>query len=213
MMAKLTTRVPAAINHANHLNTLHICLGNYLTAALQRSHAMSEVEERLKGIPGTLAQIARDTPGPLSRAHRPGPTSSSANLRSRPRLAPSVLAFPRLWRALGGRPRSSAGASRFCSKAAFAPWTAPPRFGVVGEQHPAPLIRGGADRSSRPSSHLRHPVVWGRGHRGVSTWSGRMSNGDTETEAFRLLRRALASMILRRCVSSPTRRRGGPKCG
>jgi len=61
--------------------------------ALRRFHVMSEVEERLEGIPGTVPRIAQSSWSAVGTSPS-GPTSSSVSHRARPAVGSSLLSLP-----------------------------------------------------------------------------------------------------------------------
>ena len=136
--------------------------------ALRRYHVMSEVEERLEGVPGTVASIAREL---LVRCRE---LTVRANELEREitvlvrRLAPSLLSLPGCGVLSAAKiVGESAGASRFRSKAAFARWNGTAPIPVwSGNKVPAPFDpRREPTDQRRPSSHSRHPATRCRRHR------------------------------------------------
>ena len=170
--------------------------------ALRRYHVMSEVEERLEGIPGTVARIAREL---LVRCRE---ITVRANELEREitvlvrRLAPSLLSLPGCGVLSAAKiVGESAGASRFRSKAAFARWngTAPiPVWSGNNVRHR--LTRGGNRQINAALHRIAVTQLRGVGVIGREYVERRMSNGDTKTEALRLLRRRLSDEVFGRLL-------------
>ena len=170
--------------------------------ALRRYHVMSEVEERLEGVPGTVASIAREL---LVRCRE---LTVRANELEREitvlvrRLAPSLLSLPGCGVLSAAKiVGESAGASRFRSRAAFARWngTAPiPVWSGNSTRHR--LTRGGNRQINAALHRIAVTQLRGVGVIGREYVERRMSNGDTKTEALRLLRRRLSDEVFRRLL-------------
>ena len=170
--------------------------------ALRRYHVMSEVEERLEGVPGTVARIAREL---LVRCRE---LTVRANELEREitvlvrRLAPSLLSLPGCGVLSAAKiVGESAGASRFRSKAAFARWngTAPiPVWSGNSTRHR--LTRGGNRQINAALHRTAITQLRGVGVIGREYVERRMSKGDTKTEALRLLRRRLSDEVFGRLL-------------
>lgn len=149
--------------------------------SLRRHRVLADLEERLAGVEGTVAVIVR-------------------------RLAPSLLALP------GCGPLSAAkivgetaGAARFRSKAAFAPWngTAPiPVWSGNSTRHR--LTRGGNRQVSCALHRIAVTQLRGVGALGEAHVERRMAAGDTKVEALRALRRRLSDQVFRRLLADET---------
>lgn len=119
------------------------------------------------------------------------------------RLAPSLLSLPGCGvlstaKIVG----ESAGATRFRSKAAFARWngTAPiPVWSGNSNRHR--LTRGGNRQINAALHRIAITQLRGVGTIGRDYVERRMSNGDTKTEALRLLRRRLSDEVFRRLLA------------
>jgi transposase len=170
--------------------------------ALRRYHVMTEVEERLAGVPGTVASIAREL---LVRCReltiRANELEREISVLVR-RLAPSLLALPGCGVLSAAKiVGESAGVTRFRSRAAFARWngTAPiPVWSGNSTRHR--LTRGGNRQINAALHRIAVTQLRGVGTIGREYVERRMSNGDTKTEALRLLRRRLSDEVFRRLL-------------
>jgi transposase len=171
--------------------------------ALRRYHVMNEVEERLEGAGGTVARIAREL---LVRGReltiRINELEREITVVVR-RLAPSLLTLPGCGVLSAAKlVGESAGASRFRSRAAFASWngTAPiPVWSGNSTRHR--LTRGGNRQINAALHRIAVTQLRGVGTIGREYVERRMSNGDTKTEALRLLRRRLSDEVFRRLLA------------
>lgn len=174
--------------------------------SLRRHRVLAELEERLAGVEGTVAVIAREL---VARCRE-------LTLRARDlereitlivlRLAPSLLAMP------GCGPLSAAkivgetaGAARFRSKAAFARWngTAPiPVWSGNSTRHR--LTRGGNRQINCALHRIAVTQLRGVGALGQAYVERRMAAGDTKVEALRALRRRLSDQVFRRLLADET---------
>ena len=164
---------------------------------------MTELEERLEGTSGTVARIAREL---LVRCRE---LTVRANELEREitvlvrRLAPSLLSLPGCGVLSAAKiVGESAGVSRFRSKAAFARWngTAPiPVWSGNSTRHR--LTRGGNRQINAALHRIAVTQLRGVGNIGREYVERRMSNGDTKTEALRLLRRRLSDEVFRRLLN------------
>lgn len=174
--------------------------------ALRRYHVMDEVEERLEGVGGTVARIAREL---LVRCRE---LTVRANELEREitvlvrQLAPSLLTLPGCGVLSAAKiVGESAGATRFRSKAAFARWngTAPiPVWSGNSTRHR--LTRGGNRQINAALHRIAVTQLRGVGTIGREYVDRRMSKGDTKTEALRLLRRRLSDEVFRRLLIDET---------
>ena len=170
--------------------------------ALRRYHVMSDVEERLKGVPGTVARIAREL---LVRCReltvRANELEREITVLVRV-LAPSLLSLPGCGVLSAAKiVGESAGARRFRSRAAFARWngTAPvPAWSGNPNRHR--LTRGGNRQINAALHRIAVTQLRGVGVIGREYVERRMSKGDTKTEALRLLRRRLSDEVFRRLL-------------
>jgi transposase len=171
--------------------------------ALRRYHVMTEVEDRLEGVSGTVARIAREL---LVRCRE---LTVRANELEREiavlvrRLAPSLLSLPGCGVLSAAKiVGESAGATRFRSRAAYARWngTAPiPAWSGNPNRHR--LTRGGNRQINAALHRIAITQLRGVGTIGRAYVERRMSKGDTKTEAIRLLRRRLSDEVFRRLIA------------
>ncbi|MGO9854375.1 MAG: IS110 family transposase [Acidimicrobiales bacterium] len=154
--------------------------------ALRRYHVMSEVEERLEGVSGTVASIAREL---LVRCRE---LTVRANELEREitvlvrRLAPSLLSLPGCGVLSAAKiVGESAGASRFRSKAAFARWNGTAPIPVwSGNKVRHRLTRGGNRQINAALHRIAVTQLRGVGVIGREYVERRMSNGDTVVAQF-----------------------------
>jgi len=174
--------------------------------ALRRQHVLAELEERLAGVTGTVADIAREL---LVRCRE---STSRANelqveiTRIVRRLAPSLLALPGCGVLSAAKiVGEAAGASRFRSKAAFARWNGTAPIPVWSGNSPRHRLSRGGNRQMNAALHrIAITQLRGVGEVGRVYVEGRMAAGDTKTEALRLLRRRLSDEVFRRLRADET---------
>jgi transposase len=174
--------------------------------ALRRQHVLAELEERLAGVTGTVADIAREL---LVRCRE---STSRANelqveiTRIVRRLAPSLLALPGCGVLSAAKiVGEAAGASRFRSKAAFARWNGTAPIPVWSGNSPRHRLSRGGNRQMNAALHrIAITQLRGVGEVGRAYVEGRMAAGDTKTEALRLLRRRLSDEVFRRLRADET---------
>jgi transposase len=171
--------------------------------ALRRQHVLNSLEAQLAGVEGTVARIAREL---VVRCRE---LTLRANELEREigrivkRLAPSLLAMAGCGVLSAAKIVGEvAGADRFRSKAAFARWNGTAPIPVwSGNPGPQRLNRGG-NRQVNAALHRIGITQWrGVGSQGRAFVERRMGNGDTKTEALRLLRRRLSDEVMRRLLA------------
>ena len=176
--------------------------------SLRRYRMLAELEERLRGLEGTVAAIAREL---VVRCRE-------LTLRARDlereittivhRLAPSLLAMPGCGALSAAKiVGETAGAVRFRSKAAFARWngTAPiPVWSGNSTRHR--LTRGGNRQINAALHRIAITQLRGVGALGQAYVERRMAAGDTKVEALRALRRRLSDQVFRRLLADETAR-------
>ena len=170
---------------------------------LRRLHVLDSLKSTLKGLDGTVARIAREL---VSRTQKLTVTINDLEERLVPiakRLAPSLLELKGCGALSAAKIVGQvAGADRFESRGSFARWngTAPIPASSGNSNH-VRLNRGG-NRQVNAALHRIAITQWRQsesaGHAYVAR---RMANGDTKTEAFRLLRRRLSDEVLRRLLA------------
>jgi transposase len=171
--------------------------------ALRRQHVLDSLESKLAGVSGTVARIARDL------VVRTRELTLEANRLEREitlivrRLAPSLLELAGCGALSAAKIVGEvAGADRFRSKSAFARWngTAPIPVSSGNSIHVRLSRRG--NRQVNAALHRIAVTQWrGVGTQGRAYVEGRMTKGDTKTEALRLLRRRLSDEVLRRLLA------------
>ncbi len=168
--------------------------------ALRRQHVLNSLETQLEDGDGTVARIARELVVRCRELTVRANELEREISRVVKRLAPSLLAMAGCGVLSAAKIVGEvAGADRFRSKAAFARWNGTAPIPVwSGNPGPQRLNRGG-NRQVNAALHRIGITQWrGVGSQGRAYVEGRMHNGDTKTEALRLLRRRLSDEVLRR---------------
>jgi transposase len=167
--------------------------------SLRRLHVLDELEDRLKNIAGTVASICREL---LVRSRE---LTIRANELEREitklirQIAPSLLELDGCGvlsavKIVG----EVAGVDRFSSKAAFARWNGTAPVPVwSGSADNFRLNRGG-NRQVNAALHRIAITQWRGAGPGRLYVEQRMTNGNSKTEALRLLRRRLSDEVFRR---------------
>ncbi len=177
---------------------------------LRRYRVLAELEERLCGLEGTVAAIAREL---VARCREL--TLRARNLEREittivRRLAPSLLAMPGCGALSAAKlVGETAGAGRFRSKAAYARWngTAPiPVWSGNSTRHR--LTRGGNRQINCALHRIAVTQLRGVGRLGQAYVERRMAAGDTKVEALRALRRRLSDEVFRRLLADETANAG-----
>jgi transposase len=170
-------------------------LGAFATAA------SSELQERLAGVEGTVARIAREL------------VRSIADLTQRVNelereikalvsdVAPTLLALPGCGALSAAKiVGETAGASRFKSKAAYARWNGTAPIPVWSGSTNFRLNRGG-NRQVNTALH-RIAITQARGiGLGQAYIETRIRTGDSKKDALRVLRRRLSDEVFRRLLA------------
>lgn len=168
---------------------------------LRRQCLIEELLERLVGVQGTVARIARellvaiaDLTGRVNELER----EIKALVR---RTASSLLALPGCGALSAAKiVGEAAGVGRFKSKAAFARWNGTAPIPVWSGSTNFRLNRGG-NRQVNAALH-RIAVTQARGvGAGRSYLDARVAHGDSMTEALRALRRRLSDEVFRRLLA------------
>lgn len=168
--------------------------------ALRRQHVLDELERRLAGVAGTVADIAREL---VVRCRESTRRANELELEITAivrRLAPSLLALPGCGVLSAAKlVGESAGVSRFRSKAAFARWNGTAPIPVWSGNSPKYRLSRGGNRQVNAALHrIAVTQLRGVGDDGRAYIEGRIAGGATKTEALRLLRRRLSDVVYRR---------------
>jgi transposase len=172
--------------------------------ALRRQHVLAQLEQRLAGVDGTVARIAREllaTIRELTVRVNALEREITGIVRT---LAPALLALAGCGALSAAKiVGETAGAARFKSKAAFARWNGTAPIPVWSGSTNFRLNRGG-NRQVNAALH-RIAVTQCRAVRAVGAGrayvQARMAAGDSKTEALRLLRRRLSDEVFRRLLA------------
>jgi transposase len=168
--------------------------------ALRRQHVLDGLDERLRGVTGTVAAIAREL---VVRCRESTRRANELELEITSivrRLAPSLLALPGCGVLSAAKiVGESAGVSRFRSKAAFARWNGTAPIPVWSGNSPKYRLSRGGNRQVNAALHrIAVTQLRGVGDDGRAYVEGRIAAGATKTEALRLLRRRLSDVVFRR---------------
>lgn len=174
--------------------------------SLRRQHILTGLEARLAGVNGTVASICREL---VVRCRE---LTVRANELERQiaklvaRLAPTLLAMHGCGVLSAAKiVGETAGASRFRSRAAFARWNGTAPIPVWSGNPTHQRLNRGGNRQVNAALHRIGVTQWrGVGDAGQAYVNKRMANGDTKTEALRLLRRRLSDDVFRRLLIDET---------
>lgn len=182
-----------------HLHELFPGLG-IAPKALRRQHVLDELDDRLAGVPGPVADIARELVVRCRESTRRANELEVEITGIVRRLAPSLLALPGCGALSAAKiVGESAGVSRFRSKAAFARWNGTAPIPVWSGDNPRHRLSRGGNRQINAALHrIAVTQLRGVGDDGRAYVEGRMAAGATKTEALRLLRRRLSDVVFRR---------------
>lgn len=168
--------------------------------SLRRQHVLDELEDRLDGVTGTVAGIARELLVRCRELTRRANELEAEIARLVRRLAPSLLALPGCGVLSAAKiVGETAGVSRFRSKAAFARWNGTAPIPVWSGNSPRHRLSRGGNRQINAALHrIAVTQLRGVGENGRAYVEGRIAGGATKTEALRLLRRRLSDEVFRR---------------
>jgi len=168
--------------------------------ALRRQHVLDGLSDRLAGVTGTVADIAREL---VVRCREDTRRANELEVEIAGivrRLAPSLLALPGCGVLSAAKiVGESAGVSRFRSKAAYARWNGTAPIPVWSGNSPKYRLSRGGNRQVNAALHrIAVTQLRGVGDDGRAYVEGRMAAGATKTESLRLLRRRLSDVVFRR---------------
>jgi transposase len=165
---------------------------------LRHRPAVREVAERLAGTEGLVAEIAREL---LTRNaelnHRIDELERQIKLLVEVQ-APSLLTIPGCGALTAAKILGeTAGAARFRSRAAFARWNGTAPIPVWSGNAGRVRLNRGGNRQVNAALHRIAITQAGRPTLGRAYIDRRIAEGDTRTEALRLLRRRLSDVVFR----------------
>jgi len=168
--------------------------------ALRHQHVIDELQDRLVGVSGRVADIARELLVRCREFTRRANELEAEITRIVRRLAPTLLALPGCGALSAAKiVGEAAGVSRFRSKAAFARWNGTAPIPVWSGNSPRHRLSRGGNRQINAALHrIAVTQLRGVGDAGRRYAEGRMATGSTKTEALRLLRRRLSDDVFRR---------------
>lgn len=167
--------------------------------SLRRENLFKELEERLEGVEGTVARIARELVEIRDLTKRANDLEREITKLIRG-VAPSLPGAPGMWSALGGQDRRRSGRSvEVQVEGGLRPLEPDGAHSGLERQHELPLNRGG----NRQVNAALHRIALTQ-TRGIGTGrayvDGRIARGDPKKEAVRLLRRRLSDEVYRRLL-------------
>ena len=166
--------------------------------ALRRQHVLDELDDRLAGVAGTVADIARELLVRCRESTRRANELEAQITGIVRRLAPSLLALPGCGALSAAKiVGEAAGVGRFRSKAAFARWNGTAPIPVWSGNSPRYRLSRGGNRQVNAALHRSRSPSAGVGDDGRAYVEGRITAGATKTEALRLLRRRLSDVVFR----------------
>jgi transposase len=170
--------------------------------ALKRFHVLDELEELLKDVDGTVAEIA------LELVVRSRELTVRVNALEREItvivrvLAPNLLELPGCGVLSAAKiVGEAAGVQRFRSKAAFARWNGSAPIPVWSSNTVRHRLSRGGNRQVNAALHRIAITQWRGLGTGRAYITARMAAGDTKTEALRALRRRLSDVVFRLLIA------------
>jgi transposase len=179
---------------------LHELFPGYVipSRALRRERVFAELEERLAGVNGTVARIARELVHDIRELTRRANELEREITRVVRVLAPTLLTLEGCGPLSAAKiVREAAGARRFKSKAAFARWNGTAPVPVWSGATRFRLSRGGNRQINTALHRIALTQCRGIGP-GRAYVDARIATGDSQTEAMRMLRRRLSDEVFRR---------------
>ena len=169
--------------------------------SLRRVCVLASLEERLVGVEGTVAAIAREL---LERCRELTVRANELEreLRARvQRLAPALLAIPGCGTLSAAKIVGEvASAGRFRSKASFARWNGTAPIPVWSGNDSRHRLNRGGNRQVNAALHRIALTQWRGVGPGRAYVARRMAAGDSKTEALRLLRRRISDHVFRQLL-------------
>lgn len=169
--------------------------------ALRRLCVLDELAQKLTGVDGTVARIARETVADI-RQLTGRVNELEREIRDLVRsVAPSLLALPGCGALSAAKiVGETASAGRFKSKAAFARWNGTAPIPVWSGSTNFRLNRGGNRQVNTALHRIAITQARGIGEIGSAYIAARIKSGDSKKEALRLLRRRLSDEVFRRLL-------------
>jgi len=168
--------------------------------ALRRSNVIADLEARLAGVDGMVAEIAREL---VARCRdltvRVNELEHQIAQLVRG-LAPSLVSLPGCGTLSAAKlVGETAGVARFRSKEAFARWNGTAPIPVWSGNVTRHRLSRSGNRQINAALHRIAVTQWrGVGDQGRAFVEARLAAGKTKTEALRLLRRHLSDEVFRR---------------
>ena len=169
--------------------------------SLRRQRVFADLEERLAGVEGTVARIARELVAAIADLTVRVNDLEREIARKVTRVAPTLLALQGCGALSAAKiVGEAAGASRFRSRAAFARWNGTAPIPVWSGSTNFRLNRGG-NRQVNAALHRIGLTQARDGGTGQAYVKSRIARGDDKTEAMRMLRRRLSDEVFRRLLT------------
>ena len=169
--------------------------------ALRRERVFAELHERLAGVGGTVARIARELLGDIRELTRRANELEREITQIVRGLAPALLALEGCGALSAAKiVGEAAGAARFKSKAAFARWNGTAPVPAWSGATRFWLSRGGNRQTNAALHRIALTQCRGTGP-GRAYLDTRLAAGDSQIEAMRMLRRRLSDEVFRRLLA------------
>ena len=182
---------------------LHELFPGYVipSRALRRERVFAELGERLTGVEGTVARIARELLCDIRELTRRANELEREITRIVRGLAPALLALEGCGALSAAKiVGEAAGAARFKSKAAFARWNGTAPVPAWSGATRFRLSRGGNRQTNAALHRIALTQCRGTGP-GRAYLDTRLAAGNSQTEAMRMLRRRLSDEVFRRLLA------------
>jgi transposase len=185
---------------------LHELFPGYVipSRALRRERIFVELEQRLAGVEGTVARIARELVCDIRNLTKRVNDLEREITRIVKRLAPTLLDLEGCGALSAAKiVGEAAGATRFKSRAAFARWNGTAPVPVWSGATRFRLSRGGNRQINAALHRIALTQCRGIGP-GRAYVDARIAGRDSKTEAMRMLRRRLSDEVFRRLLADET---------
>jgi transposase len=168
--------------------------------SLRRQRIFDQLDEKLAGVDGTVARIARELVQTIRRLTMQVNALEKEIAGIVKPLVPTLLALPGCGALSAAKiVGETAGVGRFKSKAAYARWNGTAPIPVWSGSSHFRLNRGG-NRQVNTALHRIALTQIRQGGRGRAYLDARTAAGDDKKEAIRMLRRRLSDEIFRRLL-------------
>ena len=168
---------------------------------VRRLHVLDTLEQRLAGVSGPVARIARELIVRVRELSLRANRLEREIVRLVQQIAPHLLALAGCGALSAAKIVGEvAGAARFRSRAAFARWNGTAPIPVWSAHDGRYRLNRGGNRQVNAALHRIAITQWRGDGPGKAYVERRMMAGDSKTEALRLLRRRISDEVLRRLI-------------